>query len=313
VSCNPSVWWRWLLFVTCVFLFNWALLQVVKYGSASFMYVASAVTLPLTNVMATSALIMGGDQFTATITPFDFGSLACLIVGLLVYAVSDDEVTAPLTVPGDPAVSTPMSSDADAAVAGGMNTALHESDQDEDEDELEQDVDEDDDSIGADGRRRGGWYCCMCFDRPSLTVQASSEHANTQPLSSGTSSPMRALRRQRKTSRAVSGDSAASRPRSESATRTTVFGGKFGVVVAAPVQVEHQRKPPKVVVVSRPDPRQAYLARLGIGNGSPAPSARPSGLMSNAAMPSGSRPLLSSPRKPPVGATAADHVSPRKK
>ena len=36
-NCD-QVWWRWLLFVTCVFLFNWSILQIVKFGSASFMY-----------------------------------------------------------------------------------------------------------------------------------------------------------------------------------------------------------------------------------------------------------------------------------
>jgi hypothetical protein len=82
------VWWRWILFVTCVFLFNWSILQIVKVGSASFMYVASALTLPLTNVMATSSLIMGGSQFTSSITPWDLCALASTVIGLLIYGFS---------------------------------------------------------------------------------------------------------------------------------------------------------------------------------------------------------------------------------
>lgn len=81
LQCSET-WWRWLLFVFCVFISNWALLQVVKFGSASFMYVGAALQLPITNLLSTSPDIMGGAMYAQTINSVYV--LFCFIFILLV-------------------------------------------------------------------------------------------------------------------------------------------------------------------------------------------------------------------------------------
>ena len=85
-----QVLWRWIMFVFCVFISNTALLYICKLSGASFLYVASAVSLPLITLLGTSATIMGGEQYTTPLSNYTIGGLVGVIIGLLVYAIAEE-------------------------------------------------------------------------------------------------------------------------------------------------------------------------------------------------------------------------------
>jgi len=85
-ACQDA-WWVWGLFIFFVFAYNVLLLKVVKYGSAAFMYAANAVTLPLVNVLGTSAAVMGAGQ-ASSLNMFTVVGMGLTLAGLFLWAVA---------------------------------------------------------------------------------------------------------------------------------------------------------------------------------------------------------------------------------
>lgn len=85
-ACEGA-WWKWSLFIFFVFAYNVLLLKVVKHGSAAFMYAANAVTLPLVNILGTSAVVMGAGQAMA-LNLYTVGGLVLTLAGLAIWSMA---------------------------------------------------------------------------------------------------------------------------------------------------------------------------------------------------------------------------------
>lgn len=75
---------EYVTFCLLMFTMNISLLFVVRYGSSSIMYAASALVLPLSNIANTSSLFMG--SAASPLDPFTLAGLGPILVGILLYA-----------------------------------------------------------------------------------------------------------------------------------------------------------------------------------------------------------------------------------
>ncbi|KAL6055419.1 EamA domain-containing protein [Balamuthia mandrillaris] len=86
-QCDTA-WLPMLLFTIAYILTNFAQLGVVKYGNATFLFIVSTLTLPLTEFAFALKFIMGAGE-TESISPYNYGALAVLLVGVILYRVFD--------------------------------------------------------------------------------------------------------------------------------------------------------------------------------------------------------------------------------
>jgi len=85
VSCSPNgAFLEYILFCILMFAMNISLLFVVRHGSSSIMYAASALVLPLSNLANTSELLMGASA--APLNEFTLFGLIPILAGILLYA-----------------------------------------------------------------------------------------------------------------------------------------------------------------------------------------------------------------------------------
>ena len=230
---------------------------------------ASALTLPVTNVMATSALIMGGASFTSSITNWDLCSLISTVVGLLIYGFSGDEYVA---ASGKPGAEGGSGSDGEASQVAMTAGHSDEEDNEYDSDGGEFEDGDDDDEDGANGFESDGAMpanactgcpcCAAClacfFDDPADAQPSSSardgESANhditIQQLGGSPLLSASERRQQRQQRHATASTTAASADTDATAAaaeggkrrrrrrRANVFVGKFGgAVFMAPQRV----------------------------------------------------------------------------
>jgi len=87
-----SILWEWLMFILMVFLYNIFALKVLQIGSASLMYVAISIQLPIVSVCSASAFIMGEGNSTP-LNNYIIGAFLIMMVGLFVYAYQEEILT----------------------------------------------------------------------------------------------------------------------------------------------------------------------------------------------------------------------------
>lgn len=105
-TASPSSATLVLLFVFVNFLYNLALLSMVKHGSALFLVIACAMALPLTNIVFTQAWVMGEDVERFSI--WNMVGLALVVVGFLLYSLVTDDETGEFIVPTGPSAGHSM-------------------------------------------------------------------------------------------------------------------------------------------------------------------------------------------------------------
>ena len=84
-----GAWWFVGGYMLANITYNLVLLAVIKYGSASLLYIASAVVLPLANISFAFHFIMG-DQ-AQPLHWYDIVGLVVILVGLILYRFSKSE------------------------------------------------------------------------------------------------------------------------------------------------------------------------------------------------------------------------------
>ena len=82
--CEGGALPEYILFCLLMFSMNISLLFVVRHGSSSIMYAASALVLPLSNLANTSSLFMGASA--APLDDFTLYGLGPILAGILLYA-----------------------------------------------------------------------------------------------------------------------------------------------------------------------------------------------------------------------------------
>lgn len=86
---SPSPWVILMIYVFVNFGLNVLLLLITKHGSALLLVISSALSLPFTNVMFTSPLIMGKEAETwSWMNAF---GLTIVVIGFLIYSLMTDE------------------------------------------------------------------------------------------------------------------------------------------------------------------------------------------------------------------------------
>ena len=75
---------EYLTFCVLMFAMNISLLFVVRHGSSSIMYAASALVLPLSNLANTSSSVMG--TAASPVNDFTLAGLVPILIGILLYA-----------------------------------------------------------------------------------------------------------------------------------------------------------------------------------------------------------------------------------
>ncbi|TEB18087.1 nucleotide binding domain containing protein [Perkinsus sp. BL_2016] len=83
-ACPGGSLYEYILFCLLMFSMNISLLFVVRHGSSSIMYAASALVLPLSNLANTSRLFMG--TAAAPLDDFTLYGIVPILVGILLYA-----------------------------------------------------------------------------------------------------------------------------------------------------------------------------------------------------------------------------------
>jgi drug/metabolite transporter (DMT)-like permease len=83
-ECASGSVLEYLTFCILMFSMNISLLFVVRHGSSSIMYAASALVLPLSNLANTSSLLMGSSA--SPLDSFTLGGLGPILIGILLYA-----------------------------------------------------------------------------------------------------------------------------------------------------------------------------------------------------------------------------------
>jgi drug/metabolite transporter (DMT)-like permease len=84
-ACSPhGALPEYVLFCLLMFAMNISLLFVVRHGSSSIMYAASALVLPLSNLANTSSVLMGPSA--APLDAFTLYGLGPILAGILLYA-----------------------------------------------------------------------------------------------------------------------------------------------------------------------------------------------------------------------------------
>jgi len=83
-DCECGDAWKWVILFQISYIgTNAGLLGVVKYGSATFSYLVSTLVLPLSEFCFAIKFIMG--QNVETLSSFNYGALAILLLGVSVY------------------------------------------------------------------------------------------------------------------------------------------------------------------------------------------------------------------------------------
>jgi hypothetical protein len=91
-SCDcPSAAFNVSMLILCYVLGSFFSLGVVKYGNATFGVVVGTVATPLTEFVFASRLLMG-DQ-VETMSPYNYGALVALLIGVVLYRIFDTKVT----------------------------------------------------------------------------------------------------------------------------------------------------------------------------------------------------------------------------
>jgi drug/metabolite transporter (DMT)-like permease len=80
---------EYITFCALMFTMNISLLFVVRYGSSSIMYAASALVLPLSNLANTSSVFMGAAA--SPLDPYTLAGLVPILIGILMYANAKGE------------------------------------------------------------------------------------------------------------------------------------------------------------------------------------------------------------------------------
>jgi hypothetical protein len=94
IPCDPSApcdchiaWVYFLLFIVSYVAQSFFSLGVVKYGNAAFSFVVSTLSTPLTEFAFAWPLLMGGN--VEPLSVWNYGSLAVLLLGVVLYRVFD--------------------------------------------------------------------------------------------------------------------------------------------------------------------------------------------------------------------------------
>ncbi len=86
-GCFSSVL-PYICYIFFMFSMNISILFVVKFGSASFSFVSSALVLPLSNILNTSSLVMS-EELAAPVTVGTWVGLPLILAGLVGYAIGE--------------------------------------------------------------------------------------------------------------------------------------------------------------------------------------------------------------------------------
>lgn len=95
-SSSTLVFW----FVFANFLYNLALLSMVKHGSALFLVIACAMALPITNLVFTQTWVMGAD--VESFSMYNMIGLLLVVMGFLLYSLVPDAESGEFLVPTGP-------------------------------------------------------------------------------------------------------------------------------------------------------------------------------------------------------------------
>eukprot|EP01113_Clastostelium_recurvatum_P037920 TRINITY_DN5599_c0_g2_i1.p1 TRINITY_DN5599_c0_g2~~TRINITY_DN5599_c0_g2_i1.p1 ORF type:complete len:469 (-),score=89.32 TRINITY_DN5599_c0_g2_i1:56-1462(-) len=125
--CNCHKAWIYVTSFTVAYILqNFANLGLVKYGNATFSFVAATVSMPLT-AFAFSLNIIMGDQAEA-FAKLNYVALSILLVGVVLYRVFDKDVVASATSNSEPTSSSthniPSSSGPSAAPSSSSSSSL---------------------------------------------------------------------------------------------------------------------------------------------------------------------------------------------
>jgi len=80
----PRAWIDVCVYILFNLLYNLCTLLVLKYGSATLVFVASSIRLPLVNIAFTWTWLMG-PEYVQKLNNYDIIGLAVIIVGLICY------------------------------------------------------------------------------------------------------------------------------------------------------------------------------------------------------------------------------------
>lgn len=94
---SPSSAFLLLIYVVANWLYNIAVLKMVKHGSAVALVIASAMALPISNVAFTLRFIMGED--TEEMSLYNLLGLGLVVIGFLCYSLVPDVETGEFIVP----------------------------------------------------------------------------------------------------------------------------------------------------------------------------------------------------------------------
>jgi len=81
------------LFIVFYVLSSFFSLGVVKYGNAAFSFIVQTISTPLTEFAFAWTFLMGASQ-VESISPYNYASLAFLLLGVIIYRVFDRQVNA---------------------------------------------------------------------------------------------------------------------------------------------------------------------------------------------------------------------------
>lgn len=98
---DPSSAGLLLSFVFANFLYNLALLSMVKHGSALVLVIACAMALPVTNLVFTQGWAMGDD--VESFSYYNCIGLVLVVLGFLLYSVVPDAEAGEFIIPTVPA------------------------------------------------------------------------------------------------------------------------------------------------------------------------------------------------------------------
>lgn len=85
-DCDTA-WIAFLLFTIAYIVTNFTSLGVIKYGNATFLFIVTTLSLPLTEFAFAMRWLMGDD--VESVSPFNYGALAVLLIGVILYRIFD--------------------------------------------------------------------------------------------------------------------------------------------------------------------------------------------------------------------------------
>jgi len=87
-DCDTA-WIPIFLFTLAYIATNFTQLGVVKYGNATFLFIVTTLSLPLSEFAFSWSLLMGDDA--ESLSPFNYGALVGLLIGVIMYRVFDTD------------------------------------------------------------------------------------------------------------------------------------------------------------------------------------------------------------------------------